>query len=242
MIVPVVVDERREIDFGPIDAATRDLAANVAKDALVIYETTLPVGTTRDRFGPMLTAGQRPRARPGPLPRLQPGAGPRRSRHPRPPALPEDRRRHEPGEHASRGRVLSVRPRRGDRGLGRGRCRDRGDDEAGGDDVPRREHRLRQRARSVRGAPRPRRHGGHRSRQLAAVQPHPPAGRRGRRPLHPGVPALPLQRRARPAAAADGPRDQRVHGSLHRRHDRGPHRLARRPGRSSCSASPIAAT
>ena len=56
MIVPVVVDERREIDFGPIDAATRDLAANVAKDALVIYETTLPVGTTRDRFGPMLTA------------------------------------------------------------------------------------------------------------------------------------------------------------------------------------------
>ena len=56
VIVPVVVDERREIDFGPIDAATRDLAANVAKDALVIYETTLPVGTTRDRFGPMLTA------------------------------------------------------------------------------------------------------------------------------------------------------------------------------------------
>jgi UDP-N-acetyl-D-glucosamine dehydrogenase len=57
VIVPVVVDERREIAFGPIDAATRDLAANLAKDALVIYETTLPVGTTRDRFGPMLTAG-----------------------------------------------------------------------------------------------------------------------------------------------------------------------------------------
>ena len=57
VIVPVVVDERREITFGPIDAATRDLAANLAKDALVVYETTLPVGTTRDRFGPILTAG-----------------------------------------------------------------------------------------------------------------------------------------------------------------------------------------
>ena len=113
--------------------------------------------------------------------------------------------------------------------LGRGRRRDRGDDEAGRDHVPRREHRLRQRARAVRGAPRDRRHGGHRSGQLAAVQPHPPAGRRGRRSLHPGLPALPVQRRARPAAAADGPRDQRVDGSLHRRHDRGPHRLARRP-------------
>ena len=57
VIVPVVVDERREIDFGPIDAATRDLAANVSKGALVVYETTLPVGTTRDRLGPMLASG-----------------------------------------------------------------------------------------------------------------------------------------------------------------------------------------
>ena len=57
VIVPVVVDERKEIDFGPIDAATRDLAANLSSGALVVYETTLPVGTTRDRFGPMLAAG-----------------------------------------------------------------------------------------------------------------------------------------------------------------------------------------
>ncbi len=57
VIVPVVVDERREIDFGPIDAATRDIAANLGENALVVYETTLPVGTTRDRFGPMLAAG-----------------------------------------------------------------------------------------------------------------------------------------------------------------------------------------
>ena len=57
VIVPVVVDADRQIDFGPIDAATRDIAANLGEHALVVYETTLPVGTTRKRFGPMLVAG-----------------------------------------------------------------------------------------------------------------------------------------------------------------------------------------
>jgi len=57
VIVPVVVDADRQIDFGPIDAATRQIAANVGRGALVVYETTLPVGTTRDRFGPMLAEG-----------------------------------------------------------------------------------------------------------------------------------------------------------------------------------------
>ena len=57
VIVPVVVDAQRQIDFGPIDAATRDIAANLGGAALVVYETTLPVGTTRDRFGPMLADG-----------------------------------------------------------------------------------------------------------------------------------------------------------------------------------------
>jgi nucleotide sugar dehydrogenase len=54
VIVPVVVDERHEVDFGPIDAATRDIARGLEPGTLVVYETTLPVGTTRDRFGPML--------------------------------------------------------------------------------------------------------------------------------------------------------------------------------------------
>jgi nucleotide sugar dehydrogenase len=57
VIVPVVVDAQREIDFGPIDAATRDIAAGLQPQTLVVYETTLPVGTTRDRFGPVLVAG-----------------------------------------------------------------------------------------------------------------------------------------------------------------------------------------
>lgn len=57
VIVPVAVDERREIDFGPIDAATREIARGLQPGTLVVYETTLPVGTTRDRFGPMLEEG-----------------------------------------------------------------------------------------------------------------------------------------------------------------------------------------
>jgi nucleotide sugar dehydrogenase len=57
VIVPVVVDDERTIDFGPIDAATRDLARGLELGTLVVYETTLPVGTTRDRFGPMLEQG-----------------------------------------------------------------------------------------------------------------------------------------------------------------------------------------
>ena len=57
VIVPVVVDAQRQIDFGPIDAATRDIAKRIGPGALVVYETTLPVGTTRDRFGPVLAEG-----------------------------------------------------------------------------------------------------------------------------------------------------------------------------------------
>jgi UDP-N-acetyl-D-glucosamine dehydrogenase len=57
VIVPVVVDEQRQVDFGPIDAATREIAKGLQPGTLVVYETTLPVGTTRDRFGPMLAEG-----------------------------------------------------------------------------------------------------------------------------------------------------------------------------------------
>jgi nucleotide sugar dehydrogenase len=57
VIVPVAVDAERQIDFGPIDAATREIARGLQPGTLVIYETTLPVGTTRDRFGPVLEAG-----------------------------------------------------------------------------------------------------------------------------------------------------------------------------------------
>ncbi|HET9498151.1 MAG TPA: nucleotide sugar dehydrogenase [Candidatus Limnocylindria bacterium] len=62
VIVPVVVDEARQVDFSQIDAATTEVARGLQPGTLVIYETTLPIGTTRDRLGPMLEAGSGLRA------------------------------------------------------------------------------------------------------------------------------------------------------------------------------------
>jgi nucleotide sugar dehydrogenase len=52
--VPVIVDGNHQVDYGNIDAATRAVAAGLQPGTLVIYETTLPVGTTRTRFAPAL--------------------------------------------------------------------------------------------------------------------------------------------------------------------------------------------
>jgi nucleotide sugar dehydrogenase len=54
VIVPVVVDEERNVEYRRIDSATRAVAEGLQPGTLVIYETTLPVGTTRTRFGPAL--------------------------------------------------------------------------------------------------------------------------------------------------------------------------------------------
>lgn len=57
VVVPLVVGDDKQPDFGAMDAATRSIAAGVRPGTLVVYETTLPVGTTRDRFAPMLADG-----------------------------------------------------------------------------------------------------------------------------------------------------------------------------------------
>ena len=57
IVVPLVVDGAGVPDFGPLDSATRAVAAGLRPGTLVVYETTLPVGTTRDRFTPMLAEG-----------------------------------------------------------------------------------------------------------------------------------------------------------------------------------------
>lgn len=57
IVVPLFVDDQGVPDFGWMDAATKSVAAALQPGTLVSYETTLPVGTTRDRFGPMLEAG-----------------------------------------------------------------------------------------------------------------------------------------------------------------------------------------
>lgn len=55
IVVPIVVDADRRPDFTAMDAATTAVARGLDRDTLVLYETTVPVGTTRYRFGPMLS-------------------------------------------------------------------------------------------------------------------------------------------------------------------------------------------
>jgi nucleotide sugar dehydrogenase len=50
VIVPVVVKEQGEIDFRALDSATAAVGAGLQPGTLVIYETTLPVGTTSGRI------------------------------------------------------------------------------------------------------------------------------------------------------------------------------------------------
>lgn len=55
LVVPLFVnDDTWEPDFGWMDAATRSLAEHLTPGTLVSYETTLPVGTTRTRWKPLI--------------------------------------------------------------------------------------------------------------------------------------------------------------------------------------------
>ena len=57
VVVPLMTDLDGVPDFSAMDAATQSIAAGLQPGTLVSYETTLPVGTTRNRFGPMLEKG-----------------------------------------------------------------------------------------------------------------------------------------------------------------------------------------
>ncbi|MGN6160916.1 MAG: nucleotide sugar dehydrogenase [Marmoricola sp.] len=56
VVVPLFVDDEARPDFGWMDSATEDIARGLRAEnkTLVIYETTLPVGTTRTRWKPKL--------------------------------------------------------------------------------------------------------------------------------------------------------------------------------------------
>lgn len=54
IVVPLFVDDEARPDFGWMDAATRSLGEVLTAGTLVAYETTLPVGTTRTRWKPLL--------------------------------------------------------------------------------------------------------------------------------------------------------------------------------------------
>ena len=52
--VPLFVDENAIPDFTEIDAAATQIAKGLKKGTVVIFETTLPIGTTRTRLTPIL--------------------------------------------------------------------------------------------------------------------------------------------------------------------------------------------
>jgi nucleotide sugar dehydrogenase len=54
VVVPLIVDAAAKPDYRALDAATADIGRGLTPGTLVSYETTLPVGTTRNRFVPAL--------------------------------------------------------------------------------------------------------------------------------------------------------------------------------------------
>jgi nucleotide sugar dehydrogenase len=62
VVVPLMTDEAGVPDFSAIDAATQEIGKGLGESTLISYETTVPVGSTRHRFAPMLAqqTGMRP--------------------------------------------------------------------------------------------------------------------------------------------------------------------------------------
>ncbi len=54
VVVPLVVDDEARPEFSAMDAATEAIGKGLRAGTLVSYETTLPVGSTRNRFTPRL--------------------------------------------------------------------------------------------------------------------------------------------------------------------------------------------
>ena len=56
LIVPVMLDDEQQPDYRFMDAAVESIAPGVHEGSIVVFETTLPVGDTRERFTPRLEA------------------------------------------------------------------------------------------------------------------------------------------------------------------------------------------
>ena len=54
VIVPVLVDEQNNIDYQMIDLAVQAIAEGIKQGSLIVFETTLPPGDTKHRFGKMI--------------------------------------------------------------------------------------------------------------------------------------------------------------------------------------------
>jgi nucleotide sugar dehydrogenase len=56
LIVPVMLDDEQQPDYRFMDAAVDSIAPGVHAGSTIIFETTLPVGDTRQRYAPRLAA------------------------------------------------------------------------------------------------------------------------------------------------------------------------------------------
>lgn len=54
--VPLITNKEGEADFSIIDSVTESIGSYISKGTLVCYETTVPIGTTRNRFGEKIHA------------------------------------------------------------------------------------------------------------------------------------------------------------------------------------------
>jgi nucleotide sugar dehydrogenase len=54
IVVPLIVDDEARPDFSLLESATESIGRHLTPGTLVSYETTLPVGTTRERWKPLL--------------------------------------------------------------------------------------------------------------------------------------------------------------------------------------------
>jgi UDP-N-acetyl-D-glucosamine dehydrogenase len=64
-VPPLYVDERAQPDWGILDSVLADVARGLQRGTLVSIETTVPVGTTRERIAPALERGSGLRAEEG---------------------------------------------------------------------------------------------------------------------------------------------------------------------------------
>ena len=56
LIVPVALDDQHRPDYRFMDAAVDAIGKGVREGATIVFETTLPVGDTRNRYAPMIQA------------------------------------------------------------------------------------------------------------------------------------------------------------------------------------------
>ena len=76
IVVPVGLTPDKRADFAALDDAARAIAAGLQPQTLVILETTVPLGTTRDRLGPILNSAPHNSSEKGVQGAESPGEGP----------------------------------------------------------------------------------------------------------------------------------------------------------------------